>query len=162
MNVELKSVHSMAGDETPAFTASLYIDGKKAGEVRSGGTEGPAYVQWNGGAPVGWEAWCVKQAAKFHAEDVKNFPDTVGDSEPPIGSKAEEAVLFGLYARFEERSFIKRRSRKETLFRVSTETYKPGDWSVYPQRLTESLRRTIKNHYRNTGGGEVTFAIDTL
>ena len=164
MKVEFKNVKSMPGEETPAFVATLYVDDLRHGQVRSGGTGGPPFIQWNSrGEPDGWRAWCVEKAAEFHAEDKVHFPEVVGDCEPPteFNDFAQEMVLFGLYARWEEAKYIKKRSRKVTLYRASGQTYGPGEWSVHKAPLTDVLRAEITKHF-TAKLQQVTFALDTL
>lgn len=162
MKAELKSVRSMPGEETPAFTALLFLDGKRAASVRSGGTGGAPSLLWltatGNQAPAGWAAFCDAKAAEFHAEDLKGSPGMVGD-EAPTGYMAEEAVLFGLFARFEEYRVLKRRSRTKTFYRSSGQKYLLGEWSVYDKPLTPELRREMEKHFA-AKLQQVTFAND--
>lgn len=50
--VELREVETAGGDETPCFSADLFIDGTKAAHVRNAGEGGCCVWFWHAGAAV--------------------------------------------------------------------------------------------------------------
>ncbi len=77
MKIELKRIHhsERMSEETAAFTANLYIDGKMAGIVSNSGTGGPTRVQST--SPEGRlliqkaEKWCQALPPELYAEGGK-------------------------------------------------------------------------------------------
>ena len=47
------------------------------------------------------------------------------------------------------------------LYRVSGQTYRPGEWSIHKTPLTDVLRAEIEKHF-TAKSEKVTFALDTL
>lgn len=137
LRVELKAVRSMKGDETPAFSARLYLDGKAVAEVRSEGRGGAPFVEWLDlrRDKILQKRWAEYCAARAEAEEEDLDLGSAG-LDPHFWK--EECAIFGLYDEHEERAFLRRQCRGRTLYRTGTQ--KPGEWLTLENEYTETVR----------------------
>ena len=105
MKITLKSfkpAHNLS-EETLAFTATIYADGKRVGDVRNQGNGGCHFYNWsdaNLGREI--EAWADAQPSKFEFEKLDQIIDK---------------VIEDLEVQKEEKR-IARAAKKSTLFRI--------------------------------------------
>ena len=94
MKIELKKVQFFArmSEETNAFVANIYIDGKLAGDAKNEGMGGNTHVRINPEMRVAFEAY------------IKTLPDKVYPAHPEMGIKesfsvkmSDEGLIDGLF-----------------------------------------------------------------
>ncbi len=141
MNVELKKVHQIQGDETPCFNAEVWADGKKVAHVRNDGHGGCCMWDWT----VGQE---IRDALQALAAE--RFPHPAAmDGYPVVQrywySEVKDQLVYGLLDDLTEQKWLKRKCKASILFRKAGEVYERGVWSEargpYTPALGEALRR---------------------
>lgn len=103
-------------EETTAFTANVYIDGKKAGQVRNGGTGGPNEYYWED-RPAG---------LKFEAHAKTQFPDAY---EP------DDSLIGRLLDKHDEEQWFKRQRKRAVLWRIEGDA--PDDFRTISLAATK-------------------------
>ncbi len=111
MNVELKNVkiNQAMSEETMCFSATVYVDGKKAGTAMNRGHGGSNDYHW-----TDLEAG---RKLEEHAKTVSTC------KYEPL-----DDVIDGLMERFEVRKALTGMTRGKTLFRLVGD--KPGEWRI--------------------------------
>lgn len=123
MNFSMKSVkiHKGLSQETLAFTAKVYLDGKYVADAQNAGHGGPTDILWHS-----------KDARKQFQEWVKTLPPIVSDIELAPGKffeyKQDEDNFFSeLVNKYELKQTLDRAvKRGKTIFRFKGS--KQGEW----------------------------------
>lgn len=128
MNVELKNVRELTGEETPEFEATVYIDGKRAALVNNRGCGGPC--EWH---------WLVPSLAKtFHDYAVAQLP---ADIEP------EDGLVYALLDAREEERWRRRTCRSKTVCRIPGKSYTEGEWSIFKVPFSAEVKAKLTAKY---------------
>ena len=125
MRIGLKNVQTCEGREGMACSATLYIDGKKAGR---------AFDAANGGELR------IDSIAKPNPATVKAFRELQNDPRLTGAIKA-------LIAKDESQRWLKGKCRTKTLFKLDTDG--DDDWSVCAAPFSESLKTALEQKYGN-------------
>ena len=146
MKAEFKNVKTMDGMEGVAFSASLYVDGKKAGNVIDDGNGGMVSVHiTDPDARVKWDQYLN---CEHPTEDARD---------------REETALNALFDIWEERKQIRSWMRTKVAMRISGRTYDEGAWDcIVGHRDTPERREEIAKHYADKGTPIVEFAADRI
>jgi hypothetical protein len=139
MKIELKNIKhaAFASQETECFTATVYIDGQRCGEVSNEGHGG---------------------CNSYHPHDLHDklnayaatLPDVdVPTSGPkPLTIKQDADILVGdILADELERRQLKRLCGRSTLFRLKSETYQRGEWRTVKARFSPDVRAHLARKY---------------
>ena len=150
MKLEIKNlkVASYLSEETLAFDASLYVDGKRVGTVRNSGRGGNNDVdirdkdgRWHRDCHENLEAFAATQAWTYEGETQSHNLDS---------------YLSELVDAAYERQQLQRQLRGKILFRVSTEAYEDDVWSVIKAKYTPVLAAKLRAKYGHASGADVT------
>lgn len=111
----LKNVKTMQGREGMAYTATVYMDGKKVGTVHDEGNGGSPRAYWDG--PTSWQnpdfcQWVVDNCTGHWSEEYVNRDEVVSHNNEELGF----AILI-------DRWDLARLAKKGVLFRVNEATY---------------------------------------
>jgi hypothetical protein len=92
MKIELKSLNVMLGrsDETYCYTASLYVNGKKIGDVGNSGMGGPDDFRGDMTKFQEADTWVSQNMPQMHLYDDHSIPMTI---ELLCGSIVEDSLL---------------------------------------------------------------------
>lgn len=134
MKIELKNVKysAFASEETYCFTASVYVDGKRAGEVSNAGQGG---------------------CNNYHPRELEETLNQHAATLPPLEldgqSLTQDADLLigNLMDQWLSEQERKRMCRNKTLARLPKETYAEGEWTVFNTPFTEKVRETVIKKY---------------
>lgn len=145
MNIELKNVkfHASMSEETNCFEATIYVDGKKIGDVNNRGYGGPNDYHYTDKARGdAFEKYC--RALPPHV-----YPAGNGMVEFSVPSD-EDCVIDELFSKWLHAKEMKRLCKGRTLFRVSTIQYKEGEWSVVKAAFTPQVEEYLVKKYGST------------
>lgn len=124
MELTLRNVKIAAhlSEETTAFTATVFIDGKKAGLARNDGHGGANFVDWTDySLAAEYKAWLEKETIVrqdlFDADKVRLI-------EP---ASRLDLIVSEALAAFEEQRWFKQQCRGKVLFRLKTDD-DPESW----------------------------------
>jgi hypothetical protein len=133
MKIELKNVKfaAFASEETLCYSATVYIDGKKAGTACNRGYGGPDQF-----FPPGLRA-TLDAYAKTLPADSEGFPE---DAESVVGALLDEHLTT---------QKLKRACAKQTLFRVVGKEYGEGVYSVAKIKFTPEVKAALIKNYGN-------------
>lgn len=134
MKIEIKNYRSCKGTEGDAFSCALHIDGKKAAEVSYEGTGGP--YRWR---------WLDAASEKAWRAHVEAHPDIIlGHGAGAV--KADDDLVFGdILDDFEEQRFLRRRCKKQTLFRVPGD--ERGSWRTINAPYSPDVKAFVLGKY---------------
>ena len=135
MKVELRNIKhaEFASQETDCFTASVYIDGVKEGEVENSGHGGSNNYHPHGLFEKLSKIAATKPKILFgNGHEIDSCPDII------IGDI--------LSAELEKKSLRRHCSRK-TLFRLKDETYKDGEWLTVKSKYGPQVREYLVKKY---------------
>lgn len=136
--VELRGVKyaAFASQETHCFTATIYIDGKKAGSVENEGHGGPN---------------------SYHPHTVETQLDAIaatqpdcefGEGESKWSIKQDADILVGdLMNAYLEQRDLKRHCAKKTLFRLKSETYPKGAYHTVKAPFSPKVKDYLTTKY---------------
>lgn len=116
MKIELGSYkHSPSlSEETRAFTANIYIDGKKVGTVKNQGHGGPDQFRFDDrGVETAFFAYCKTQLYEVKTDDPDWMKDLHGTP------KSAECIIGEICDELDRKKRLKTLSRKAVLFRLS-------------------------------------------
>lgn len=131
VNIELKNIKyaSFASHETDCFSATVYIDGKKAGTVENDGQ----------GGSNNYHPWTVYESLAAHCETIP--PDMAGNKVSP------DEIIGNLLNAW----FIKKDRQKlckgNTVFRIPGKTYNEGEWSQIKQPFDMTVKLFLIGRY---------------
>jgi len=141
MDITLKNVKIYAGlsEETIAFNASVYIDGKKVGEAKNAGHGGSNDVdvrdkdgRWNRDLLKEMETEASKHTWSYEGEAHNHSLDSyIGD----------------LVSDVEEQRALKRKCRTQTLFRNPKETYNFGEYHIIKSKFDAQVKAYLITKY---------------
>ena len=141
MNIELKNVKIYAGlsEETIAFNASLYIDGKKVGEARNAGHGG------NNDVDVfdkdgRWDIALIKQMETEAATHTWSYQGETHNHNL-------DSYIGDLVDTVQERRDKQRLCRGKTLAQLPGTEYAEGEWSVFKAKFTPVVATSIRTRY---------------
>ena len=125
MELTLKSIkiNSQLSEETTCFSATIYIDGKKAGLASNRGQGGPNDIDWTDyGLSAAYLGWLTKETMPVDTYDGKiELLETA--------SEKLDHLIDAALDDFEERKWFKAQCRGKTLFHLKTDTV-PDSWRV--------------------------------
>ncbi len=129
MNLSIKSVsvHQRLSHEANCFSATIYLEGKKIGEVCNRGFGGPHQYHWSNkevGAQV--MTWAESQPTEFNFDKL-------------------DQIIDELLIEYEYIRSLRKMTKKEVLFRLKGD--KLGDWRSIDSPLTERARAFITDRY---------------
>jgi hypothetical protein len=137
MKVELKNLKSYSGlsRETAAFTAALYIDGKRAADLRNDGNGGCNEMHFDDRA--------LEQ--KFY-DYCKSLPPVPSGYEG-MGDLEMNADFFIslLVEKEEQKKYLKTKCRKQTLFTLKGD--KEGEWRTVRAPFSPKVKDFIVGKY---------------
>ena len=141
MNIELKNVKIYAGlsQETVAFSASLYVDGKKVGEARNAGHGGSNDVDAHD-KDGRWDRDLIAMMETEAATHTWSYGDEVHPH-------SLDSYIGDLVDTFQEQRDLKRKCRTQTLFRIPTETYQDGEYHVMKRKYDEGVKAYLVRSY---------------
>lgn len=141
MKIELKNVKhaAFASEETACFQATVYIDGVKAGEVSNDG---------KGGCNM-YHPWELQKKLDDYA---KTLPDVdvselFSDDKKHTLPNSDDLLIGDLLGDYLEARTLKRHCKKETLFRIKSETYKRGEWRTLKAPFSPAARAHLIKKY---------------
>jgi len=143
--IELKNlkVSKFASQETTCFEAAVYMDGKKIGVAHNQGCGGPTDVDYVDRESMDKFLAYVETLPPYPAED--GFPEMKMDAELFIGELLEKE---------EARKWYARKCKKETLFRLRTDSSKPGcdEWRIVKRPFDAVVKAYLVDKYKDQLG----------
>lgn len=136
MKVELKNVkvHNDMSEETACFSATIYIDGKKAGEARNQGHGGPTnYHILDPKLRLAFEAFANSQ------------PPVKSDYSPDGLKMTPDFYLDLLLERYEEDKMLKRHAKTKTIFRTTKQ--KAGEWLILNRLFSPAIKAELQRQH---------------
>jgi hypothetical protein len=129
MKLELKNlkIHKDMSEETLCFSATLYVDGKKAANVQNNGHGGCHRYHWED-------------------ETLGARVNALAKTQPlEIQSEHLDQLIDALIVQKETRKFLARQMRKKTLFRLKGD--KKGEWRTINSPYTSAVEAFIVKKY---------------
>lgn len=139
--VELRRVRHSAemSQETPCFSASIYIDGQDVGMVRNAGTGGADEI-----VPAKLRDTLELIAASLPEIDCSEFYQ---DGRVHTMSQSAETMIGGLLDAYLHREELKRLCKTQTLFRVPGQSYLDGEYLALSVRFLPEVKRHLIAEY---------------
>ena len=143
--VEIKNlkVAEHLSEETLAFTASIWINGKKVGGAKNAGHGGMTDVDF-----YYWEGDQARRNNKLHdelREYVKQFTHENFDKEQV--PYRVDFYIDELVEKEYERQSLKRFCRGKTAFRIPGDTYKEGQYQIIKGKFTKERADRLRRKY---------------
>jgi hypothetical protein len=136
MKIELKNikVQERLSEETTCFSATIYVDGKKAGEVLNRGCGGCNDYYWDNPA-IGKavDAFCESLPLQYNFEKTDQYIDSL--LEPFLNKKEQNRV----------RKQMERLCKKETMFRLKGTPR--GEWKTVKAPFGQKVKDFLINKY---------------
>lgn len=134
MKIELKNIKyaAFASQETLCFSASVYIDGKRVGEVSNEGYGGANY----------WHPYTIEQTINKYAETLP----PVQWEDVSIQPNAE-TLIGELMNQWLRRRSEKQLCAKQTCFRKPGVHYADGAWHTVGRKYSAEVREHLVNKY---------------
>ena len=155
MELTLKNVKLMESmsEETTCFSASIYIGGERAGEVRNRGTGGPHEIDWcsdkNGSEWLGlaYEEWLKDQTVPF--ETFEGKIELLDNTHDKLEVTIDEALN-----RFEDERWLKRQCKKKILFKLKDDENRDDAtaWWVVKAPFSEITKHQLQKRYGDNLG----------
>jgi hypothetical protein len=142
------------GMEGGAYTATLYVDGKRAAFVSEQGDGGELEVDWTPGDKTRWDGPLCKKvdayllSLPYESYQGVSYPVTLNVVIARLVSAIEKEQ-----AEEKERKIILKRCSTEVVFRVPG-----GPWRTIKTRYTKTVQEVIRARH----GTEVIFANETI
>lgn len=136
MKIEIKNVkiHDELSDETTCFSATLYINGKRAAAVTNRGGGGPhEYGFKDRKLETEFFAWAEAQSAEY---DIEKADQLVDD----------------LIHKFDERRLYRGTCRRTTLFKLKGEAYAKGAWRTVESPFSPVIKKYLVDKYKEKLG----------
>ena len=139
IDIKNLKVAEFLSEETVAFSASLYWDGKKVGEASNDGHGGANRILLLGKSGK-WDRELMDEMAKEAETHTWTYE---GLTEP----HSLDSYISQLVEDKQEEKFLKKECRKNTLFRIPGKTYKDGEYDCFRSYYSLGLRDwLIKQH----------------
>ena len=143
--VEIKNlkVAEHLSEETLAFTASIWINGKKVGDAKNAGHGGMTDVDL-----YYWEGDQARRNNELHdelREYVKQFTWESFDKEQV--THRVDTYIDELVSEEDERQNLKRFCRGKTAFRIPGDTYKEGQYQIIKGKFTKERADRLRRKY---------------
>tara|TARA_Y100000310_G_scaffold186462_1_gene186626 strand:- start:883 stop:1344 length:462 start_codon:yes stop_codon:yes gene_type:complete len=141
MDITLKNVKIYAGlsEETIAFNASVYIDGKKVGDAKNNGHGGANDVdvrdkdgRWNRDLLQKMETEAATHTWSYESEEQNHDLDS---------------YISELVGDVQEQRDLKRKCKTQTLFRIPDEVYQDDEYHVMKQKYDFTVRDYLIRKY---------------
>lgn len=134
MHFELKNVkiNQAMSEGTTCFSATLYINGKKAAEIMNRG---------HGGNDL--NRFYDKETEKAYNDHIKSLPPCQTEYGPL--EMCTELFISDLLEKYEEQRFLKTRCKKKTLFRLKGD--KKGTWRIIDMPYNEQIKGSMATKY---------------
>ena len=129
MKVEVKNVkiNNVMSEETLCFSASVYIDGKRAGEVCNRGHGGCNNYHW------------------FDRELGKKFVKFANEQDTEFDFEKDDHLIGELVDDYEEQKEVRGWCRKQTVFRLKGE--EKGAYRTLTVKYGEKAKKYIEDKY---------------
>jgi hypothetical protein len=156
MKIEIKSYKTCAGRDGYAFSYNLYLDGKKAAEVRNEGCGGMNTYHWFDrsleplflahcvviGRPI-WDRWSAESASP---PDTTRSPDEAFEEYCKWG-EVMDMVLEEAVNKVAEDKALKKLCKGQVVWRLKSDApgawrTRRGDWHINPTGIEEHLKKT--------------------
>ena len=143
--VEIKNlkVAEHLSEETLAFTASIWINGKKVGDAKNAGHGGMTDVDL-----YYWEGDQARRNNELHdelREYVKQFTWESFDKEQV--THRVDTYIDELVSEEDERQNLKRFCRGKTAFRVPGDTYEEGQYQILKHKFTNEVAKALRDKH---------------
>ena len=141
MNIQVKNVKIYDGlsEETVAFNASIYVDGKKVGDAKNNGRGGANDIdvftkdgRWNRDLISDMELEAETHTWTYEGETYSHNLDSY------IGKLVDD---------FEEQRNLKRMCRTKTLYRIPDKTYDEGEYHIMKHKYGEDVKTYLTKTY---------------
>lgn len=141
MKIELKNlkIAKFLSEETPAFSATIYIDGRKAGTTDNNGQGGSNRYHFD--AFNGKKGYEIEQEVQEWASTQpsdKDFPQLKVDLD---------TIVARLMDQEEERKQLKRWCKKETLFMLEGDDTSKCQWRTVKAPYSDRVQAYLDNKY---------------
>ena len=141
MDITLKNVKIYSGlsQETVAFSASLHVNGKRAGETKNAGHGGANDIE----VFTKDGRWDRDLMQKMEDEAKSHTWSYEGETHPHsldsyIGELVDDEI---------EKRDLKRKCRTQTLFRIPDETYGAGEYHVMKRKYDDNVKAYLLKSY---------------
>jgi len=138
--VEIKNlkVADHLSEGTLAFTASVWVNGKKVGDAKNSGRGGMTDVDL-------WErkGEQVRRNNELHDE----LAEYVRQFTWEFGQHRVDTYIDELVEKEDMRQVLKKACRGKTLLRTPDRTYEEGEYDVIPRKFTKELGEGIRTKY---------------
>ena len=143
--VEIKNlkVAELLSSDSLAFTASIWINGKKVGDAKNQGHGGDTDVDL-----YYWEGDQARRNNELHdelREYVKQFTHEDFDKEQVPHSV--DTYIDELVFEEDKRQSLKRFCRGKTAFRIPGDTYKEGQYRILKHKFTKERADRLRRKY---------------
>lgn len=144
MKIELKNlkVAKFLSEETVAFTATLYVDGKKVGSVNNNGQGGPNNICIDHSKYPG-----LQEKMEEYAASLPDVPSSVG----PLKMDLDFHISL-LVEQQEDANFWKRKLKKAVYFRLKDQSYKESEWLMIKAVFSPMVENHLIAKYGNNLG----------
>ena len=135
MQAQIKNYRECAGNEGPAFSCSLWIDGVKVAEVRYDGRGGPYMWRWlHDAANATWAAYVKAQPP---------MPPLHEGGEPLAIN--DDIALEDIFNAERERKQVTRWCKTNVVFRLTTD--EPGVFHKFKGQFTPAVKERLGKQY---------------
>lgn len=140
MKIELKNVKyaAFASEETSCFSATVYIDGVKAGTVSNEGRGGPDRLE-----PRALFERINAYAATLPPIDVSEFHSDGQHTMP----QSSETLIGNILNAYLTRKDLMRLCSKKVLFRIPGETYEEGEYRTLKVQFSPAVKAQLVAKY---------------
>lgn len=150
MKITIKNVKNFStGDGHEGFNASIYIDGKRAGEVADNGRGGEFCIEWK---KPSFQAQFEKHLSSLPPYKNEYYPQ-LGDE---YSKHSADTYIDDLVSDFEEMKVLKRWCKKQTVYSLPED--KKGIW----RKINYAFDEKIKEHLIKKHGESVIIANEMI
>ena len=140
--LEIKNlkVAEFMSEKTLAFTASLWVDGKKVGETKNQGHGGNNHVDLfnkDGRLSPGWNSELFKELEEFASQHTYSY-------EGETHTHSLDSYIGDLVDNVYEKQHLKRRLRGKTAYRTSSKSYKEGEYNIMSRKYTKEVGEVLR------------------
>lgn len=145
MKITLKNIktYEEISDETLAFSATVYIDGKRVGTVQNQGCGGcNEYHGFNDELFDELDEYCHNLPPIPFPEDAEPWMKSLYPMKQDL-----DQVIFDLVMAHKTTTWEKKQCRKKTLFRKPDEKYQDGEWNIVKAPYSPKVKEYLVNKY---------------